>query len=261
MTAGFTMLGASFTLVICLMLVLWVIYFFQRNAGIVDIGFGIGFILTAWSYFFLGTGDFFKMLVMAAMVTIWAGRLTGYIYMRFRPEVEDPRYSSLIDKRGGTSPNLFVLMLFVFQGVLVVILSLPFFLVGIGSHPEWSYWEFLGIAVWLIGVLGEGTADAQLAAFVKDPANKGKVCQKGLWRFSRHPNYFFEVVVWIGFYLFALPSDGGSLAIISPILMLLLLLRISGVPFAEEQSLKSKGDAYKEYQETTSVFIPWFPKK
>lgn len=258
---AFTMLGASFTLILLLMLGLWVVYYFQRNAGIVDIGWGVGFILAAWSYFFLGTGDFLKMLVISIMATIWAGRLTWHIFMRYTSDVEDPRYKTIRLKWGGDSTNLLFLMMFIFQGVLVVIISLPYFLVGFGSYPEWTKWEFIGIAVWLLGVIGEGYADAQLAAFNKDPANAGKVCRQGLWRLSRHPNYFFETVVWVGFFLFALPSDGGWLGIVSPVVILFLLLKVSGVPLAEAQSIQSKGDAYKEYQECTSIFIPWFPKK
>ena len=121
-------------------------------------------------------------------------------------------------------------------------------------------WEIWGIFLWLTGVVGESAADLQLEAFQRDPANQGKVCQTGLWRVSRHPNYFFEGLVWVGFCLFAMPADWGALGIISPLLMYTLLLKVSGIPLAEAEALRSKGDAYREYQNTTSAFIPWFPK-
>lgn len=259
MADAFTMIGASFSLVLLLMIILWIIYLFQHNAGIVDIGWGLSFLITAWAYLFLGSGNLLKMLVMTAMVTVWAARLITHLYQRYDANKEDLRYTHMREKWGGDSNGALFLMLFIFQGVLAVILSLPFFLVAFGSTTEWSKWEFIGILVWLIGVVGEGTADTQLEAFKADPDNQGKVCQKGLWRFSRHPNYFFEFVVWIGFFLFALPSHAGVLAVISPAIILLLLVKVSGIPLAEQEALASKGDAYKEYQRTTSAFIPWFP--
>ena len=261
MAAAFTMLGASFSLVLLLMVSLWIIYLFQRNGGIVDIGWGIGFLICSWAYFLLGDGDFVKRLVITLMATLWAGRLISHLYLRFRATEEDPRYSDMRKRMGGDSTNLLFLMMFIFQGFLVVLISLPFFIVGHGARAGWTHWEWIGIALWAIGVVGESYADAQLAAFVKDPANKGQVCKTGLWRYSRHPNYFFEVVVWIGFYFFALPAEGGAFAIIAPLVVGYLVIKVSGIPLAETQSLQSKGDAYKEYQRTTSAFIPWFPKK
>jgi steroid 5-alpha reductase family enzyme len=214
MISIFTMFGASFTLAVLLMILLWGIYLIQRNAAIADIGWGVGFILAAWAYFFLGYGDFFKRLVLTLMVTIWAGRLTYHLYDRYREFDEDPRYRYLQEKWGADSPSIFFLILFIFQAVLIVILSLPFFLVNFGSHSIWTHWEAWGILLWLIGMVGESIADAQLAAFRKNPANQDQVYQKGLWRFSRHPNYFFEMLIWIGYYLFAVPSEWGALAVI-----------------------------------------------
>lgn len=260
MSDAFTMLGASFTLIMAVMIALWVIYLFQRNAGIVDIGWALGFLLAAWSYFYFGSADLLKMMIITVMATLWAGRLLAHLYLRYEATKEDPRYTTMREKWGGDPTDMLFLMMFIFQGVLVVIISIPFFLVDFGSSSIWSQWEFLGIAFWLVGLVGEGFADRQLASFIKEPQNRGQVCKKGLWRFSRHPNYFFEFMIWVGFFLFALPSDGGLLAIISPLLILLLLVKVSGIPLAEEQSLRSKGDAYREYQRTTSAFIPWFTK-
>jgi steroid 5-alpha reductase family enzyme len=164
------------------------------------------------------------------------------------------------ERWGGDSTYLLSLMMFIFQGFLIVLISLPFFIVCHSADDVWSQWEWIGIAICLVGIAGEAFADKQLADFVKDPANKGKVCRNGLWRFSRHPNYFFDVVVWVGFFLFALPSPGGSLAILSPLIVLFLVIKVSGIPLAEAHSVESKGEAYQEYQRTTSPFLPWFPK-
>lgn len=261
MATLFLMLGASSFLVIGLMIILWVIYIFQKNSGVVDIGWALGFLLAAWSYFLFGTGDVLKMVVITLMATLWAGRLAWHLFSRFDLDVEDPRYQELRKSWGGDQSNVLFLMMFVFQGFLVLIISLPFLLVDLGSHEEWSWWEFSGILIWLIGVAGEAWADWELNMFLSDPDTKGKVCKKGLWRFSRHPNYFFEAIIWIGFCLFALPSSGGWIAVVSPVLMIFLLLRVSGIPPTEAHSLQTKGEAYREYQRTTNAFIPWFPKK
>lgn len=261
MTEAFTMFGASFTLIMLLMIALWVIYLFQHNAGIVDIGWGLGFLLAAWAYFFLGQGNLFKMMAMTAMATIWAVRLVYHLYQRYDRDQEDPRYTRMRERWGGDPNDMLFLMMFVFQGFLVILISLPFFIVAFGSTSHWTTCEFIGILVWLVGIIGEGYADAQLAAFNKIPENKGKVCNIGLWRYSRHPNYFFEIILWIGFFLFALPSHGGIFGVIAPFLVIFLLLKVSGIPLNEEQALATKGDLYREYQQKTSALIPWFPKK
>jgi steroid 5-alpha reductase family enzyme len=261
MTDVFMMVGASFTLITLLMFILWGVYLFLRNAGIADLGWTLSFLIAAWAYFFLGNGNLLKMILAIAMVTIWACRLFIYTYKRYETSSEDPRYTRLREKWGGESNEILFLILFVFQGVLVILVSLPVFIISLASTSEWSKWEFIGIAIWLLGGVGEGFADSQLEAFHKNPENKNKVLSTGLWRFSRHPNYFFEFLIWVGFFLFALPSYGGIFAILSPIIMLVLLTKVSGIPLTEEQALLDKGDLYRDYQRTTSSFFPWFPVK
>jgi len=114
--------------------------------------------------------------------------------------------------------------------------------------------------LWLIAISGEALADAQLAAFKRHAANRGRVCDAGLWRYSRHPNYFFEWLIWMAYAVFAFPSPYGYLALIIPAVMLFFLFKVTGIPATEEQSLRSRGDKYREYQRTTSRFVPWFPK-
>ena len=257
----FEMLGASFFLVLSLMCILWVVYFFRRNAGIVDIGWSLGFVLSAWAYFFLGQGSTSKKWAIMIMVTMWGLRLAWQLYQRFIVSGEDPRYQDIRKSWGNENADFKLFMMFIFQGVLVVVLTLPFLIVCSEAVPEWYSIEILGIFVWLIGVTGETAADMQLHAFKQIPENQGKVCKEGLWRFSRHPNYFFEFIVWVGYFLFALGTPGGWLGIISAAIMLFLLTKVSGIPLTEAEALKTKGEEYQEYQRTTSSFIPWFPGK
>jgi steroid 5-alpha reductase family enzyme len=146
------------------------------------------------------------------------------------------------------------------QALLDVVLSLPFLLAARNPNPGLSPVEWAGAALWTLAFAGELTADAQLSAFKSRPGNKGRTCQAGLWRFSRHPNYFFEWVVWMSFALFALASPHGWLGFLSPALILYFLLRVTGIPATEEQALRSRGEEYRRYRQTTSAFIPWFRK-
>jgi steroid 5-alpha reductase family enzyme len=149
---------------------------------------------------------------------------------------------------------------FQLQAVTNVILSLPFLLMAINSEEKISTAEYAGLVLVVIAVSGEALADYQLKQFKKDPANKGKVCDAGLWYYSRHPNYFFEWLVWIAFFIAALPSPHGWVSIICPLMMSYFLFKVTGIPMTEEQAVKSKGQAYIEYQRTTSMFVPWFKK-
>lgn len=257
----FQMLGASFFLVLSLMTVLWIIYFFRKNAGIVDIGWALGFVLAVWAYFFLGDGALSKRCAMAIMVTIWGMRLAWHLYYRFIVSAEDPRYQEIRKSWGAENSDFKFFMMFIFQGVLVVFLSLPFLIVESRAPLQWQGIEVIGIIVWIIGVTGETIADRQLFIFKSQPGNQGKVFREGFWRYSRHPNYFFEFVTWVGFFLFALGTPGGWISIISPALMLCLLLKVSGIPLTEAETLRSKGEEYEDYKRSTNPFVPWFPKK
>jgi steroid 5-alpha reductase family enzyme len=121
--------------------------------------------------------------------------------------------------------------------------------------------DVLGFVVWLVAIMGESLADLQLARFKALPANRGKVCSIGLWRYSRHPNYFFEWLIWVALFLFAAPAEWGWTTILCPAIMLFFLLRVTGIPYTEEQSLRSRGELYREYQRITPVFVPWFPRR
>jgi steroid 5-alpha reductase family enzyme len=258
----FEMLGASFFLVMTLMSLLWVVFYFKKNAGIADIGWAAGFVLSSWAYFFLGNGNTAKKLALVVMVSVWGIRLAWQLYQRFIAIVEeDSRYQTLRQTWGSENSDFKFFMLFIFQGVLVIFLTAPFLIVCSYASPGWQGVEIVGMLIWLIGVVGEIISDNQLYQFKTLPENKGKVFKEGFWYFSRHPNYFFEFVVWIGYAVFALGTPGGWIGLFAAGLMLILLTKVSGIPLSEAQTLKTKGQEYQKYQESTSSFIPWFPKK
>jgi steroid 5-alpha reductase family enzyme len=153
------------------------------------------------------------------------------------------------------------LLFFEFQAVLCVVLAVPFLLASENPTPAFSVFEYAAAALWFVAIAGEVTADMQLNAFKSNAENRGKTCRAGLWNYSRHPNYFFEWLIWVAFCLFAIDSRYGYLALVPPALMLYFLFRVTGIPATEAQALRTRGEDYKRYQETTSAFVPWFPRK
>jgi len=232
------------------------------NYGIVDIVWSYAFGALALFYAATAPGWAPRRWALAALVVIWSLRLGSHLHRRVmshHPE-EDRRYTPM---RTRWADN-FACKMFTFyqqQALSVLILGLPFLLSALNPIAAFHPLEYLGAALWLIALAGESLADAQLAAFKRNPAHHGKVCEAGLWAFSRHPNYFFETCVWFSYFVFACASPWGWTSISCPLGILYLLLRVTGVPMAEEQSLRSRGDAYRDYQKRVSVFVPWFPKR
>ncbi|MEJ0032138.1 MAG: DUF1295 domain-containing protein [Bacteroidota bacterium] len=239
----------------------WLVQLKTKNAAIVDPVWSLSFPILAIVYFLLSdpaTGQ--VRLLFVAMVVIWGMRLGIHLLMRvLKEEHEDVRYAAL-RKEWGERQNIFMLRFYYFQAILAVILSNPFVWVISNTNLQLTAFEVSGIIIWIVAVAGESIADAQLRSFKADPNNKGKVCDRGLWYYSRHPNYFFEWLIWVSFFVFSLGSPYGYVSMICPILMLYFLLKITGIPYTETQSVKSKGQAYIEYQRTTSAFVP-LPKK
>jgi len=232
------------------------------NYGIVDIAWSYAFAVLAVFYAAFAPGWPLRKGLIATLAVLWSLRLGTHLYRRVMGHhpVEDGRYLQLRrDWAGNFAPKMFGF--FQLQAASVVLLGLAFFLSSLNPAPQLHPLEIAGALLWLLAVGGESLADAQLAAFKRNPANQGRVCDTGLWRYSRHPNYFFEWLVWLAFFVFALGSPGGWVALIGPASMLYLLLRVTGIPLNEEQSLRSKGDAYRRYQQITSAFVPWWPKK
>ena len=232
------------------------------NYGIVDIAWSYAFGALAAFYALFAPGWPVRRALLAAMAVMWSARLGTHLFIRVMGHhpVEDGRYMQL-RKDWAASFAAKMFGFFQLQAASVVLLAAAFLVAALNPTRALHPLEVAGAALWLVAIRGEALADFQLAAFKRDAANKGLVCDTGLWRYSRHPNYFFEWLIWVAYFVFALASPWGWAAIIGPASILYLLLRVTGIPMTEEQSLRSRGDAYRRYQQTTSAFVPWFPKQ
>ena len=229
-----------------------------KNYGVVDVFWAFDFLVIAAITWWLADGFALRKHIVCGLAVLWSLRLGFYLSKRVLGHLdeEEGRYKQLRSEWGTAKFFVFFQM----QAFSNVFLSIPFFIIALNKTEELSIVEYTGAALWLLCICGEGLADWQLQQFKKNPANKGKVCQAGLWNYSRHPNYFFQLSIWISVLIFALPSPYGWLAVVCPLSIGFLIFKVTGIPMTEEQSLRSKGEAYKEYQRTTSVFVP-LPKK
>lgn len=228
----------------------------QRN-DLADIAWGLGFIAVALAATWMGDLVTLAQLVILVLVIAWGVRLAGHVYRRNRGKPEDYRYARWRQEWGRHVVIRSYLQVFLLQGLFMWLVSFPIMVAAAGGEIGLG-WVLGGTAVWLVGFAFESIGDAQLARFRADPANKGHVITTGLWRYTRHPNYFGEVVQWWGIWLIALGAPLGWLAIIGPITITLLILFVSGVPMLEQHFAgRPEWEAYKR---RTSVFVPWFPR-
>ena len=241
------------------MAVLWVVQVRIHDASHVDVAWAALIASAAVLYALLADGDVRHRLLAAALASIWGLRLAGFLYVsRIRGKEEDGRYRSL-RVNWGENANRNFLWFFQFQALFVVFFSLPFALVCLDTDSTISALAWVGVAVWAVGNAGTIVADRQLARWRANPANAGKTARRGLWSWSRHPNYFFEWVSWCGTALVATTAPDGWIAWIVPMGLLFLLFRVTGIPATERQALQSRAD-YAEYQRMTSVFVPLPPR-
>lgn len=258
MTHLFLMMGVGLTATCLLMLVVWIVSRVIDNAGIVDIAWALGFTLAAVVYALIGHATNVRQWTVIIMVLLWSLRLAWHLALRFKrwyPK-EDPRYAALKEKMGKDADRK-MLIVFLWQATMLTLMSAPLAVAIADRRSDFSFLQFFGIGVWLIALCGEALADYQLTTFTSEPANQGRTCQQGLWYYSRHPNYFFEWLGSVAFFLYASSSPYGIWTIICPLIFLHLLINISGVKPSEEQSLQSRSD-YAYYKKRTSVFVPWF---
>lgn len=242
-----------------LMSALWFVQFKRHNAGIVDIAWSFGTGLTAVFFALSSSGDQTRRILVAVIAGLWGLRLGSALAKRVFSEEEDGRYKMLREKWGDrVQPLMFGF--FQIQAAWAVLFALPMLAASQNPRPV-SAIDFVAVAVWIIAIGGESIADAQLAKFRNDPANKGKVCRNGLWAFSRHPNYFFEWIHWFAYVILAVGGSFVWLAALGPVVMLLFLTRVTGIPTTEARAVQSRGAAYRDYQRTVSAFFPWPPKK
>ena len=253
--------GFAALTILAMMTLLWVVSLALRNSSIVDIFWGAGFVLTAWVVFLLTPdGAVARKWLISLLVTIWGLRLTLHILVRNWGKPEDFRYAAWRKEHGARWWWWSFLQVFLLQGALMWIIVTPIVATHIGAgSARLTIFDGIGIVIWGIGFFFEAVGDWQLTRFKADPANKGKLLTTGVWRYTRHPNYFGDAAQWWGFYFIAVAA-GAAWTVFSPILMTLLLVRVSGVALLEK-SMASTKPGYKEYMESTSAFVPWLPKK
>jgi steroid 5-alpha reductase family enzyme len=240
------------------MIAVWALQRRLGDAGIVDVAwtFGVGVLGAAFAILG-GDAPWERRLLVAALVSLWALRLGSHIAHRVMTQPEDGRYVDL-KRQWGAQAQAKLFRFFQFQAFGAVLFAAPMLFVARNTQPL-GWLDALGIAIWTVAIVGEAIADRQLAAFRARPNNPQRVCREGLWRYSRHPNYFFEWLHWWAYVALALFAPFGWATILWPMMMLYFILRVTGIPPTEAQAVRSRGDAYREYQRTTSPFFPWFP--
>ena len=240
------------------MILVWMVQRRTRNAGHVDVAWALLLGCAALYFGWVGSGDMTARVLGAIMGGLWGFRLGLHLFARVLGEPEDGRYAYLRAHWQNDQRKFFGF--FLFQALLAVLFSLPFLAVAQNPAKPAIASIIMAIAFWLTSWIGESIADRQLAMFRHDPRNRGKTCRAGLWRYSRHPNYFFEWLHWFAYVLLAIGSPLFWLSVAGPILMFVSLRFVTGVPYVEAQSLRSRGDDYRDYQRTTNAFFPWWPK-
>ena len=255
-------LGTNFAVLMGTMLVLWLISMPLKDVSFIDSFWALGFVLVAWVTFAItATGDPDRKMLMLGLTTVWGLRLGGYIFWRWRKEGPDKRYVALLSKAPGNVHVFTLTKVFLLQGVLLWVVSLP---VQLGQMPAAPVgvgilaWIGAGLAV--IGIFFETVGDYQMARFKSDPANAGKVMDRGLWRYTRHPNYFGDACVWWGLFLIAAEARIGWISVVGPILLTFLLVQWSGAALLERRMKRSRPD-YEDYIRRTSSFIPMPPRR
>lgn len=231
-----------------------------NNNSIADIAWGPGFVVLTL-YILISSPQLHQRLILGgAFTVIWGLRLFFYISIRNWGKPEDYRYIEMRKKWGEKDYYIkaFIKVFFI-QGVFLYIISVPILIMGNAERGNLSFTAFAGALIWIIGFFFEGVGDYQLRKFIRNPKNKGKIMRYGLWKYTRHPNYFGEAAMWWGIYLISLNSFKAAWGIISPITISYLLLFVSGVPLLEKKYMKR--EEFREYAKVTNKFFPWFPKK
>jgi len=253
--------GASaIALLVCLS-ALWIVSALVRDVSIVDIFWGAGFALVAVGGFVWGGASAApRSLLVSAMAAVWGLRLAGYLLSRNLGRGEDARYAAMRRRAGARFRWTSLFSIFWLQGAILWFVSLPVQVVQAAPGGPLGALDAVGVAIWLVGLLFESVGDYQLARFKADPANAGAVMDRGLWRYTRHPNYFGDFCVWWGVFAVALSAPHGLYTIASPALMSFLLLRVSGVPLLE-RGLRKTRPGYEAYARRTSSFFPRPPRR
>lgn len=245
--------------VVLYMTVLFLIALARKDNSIADIGWGAGFILVALLSFFFEPGYTPRHLLAVGLVVVWGGRLAAHIALRNRKRGEDFRYAKWREQWGRWFIVRSYLQVFLLQGLILLAISYSIMVINHSTETGWTAWDLLGLCVWLVGYFFESVGDYQLTRFKRNKANKGKIMTTGLWKATRHPNYFGESAMWWGIFLIALSVKNGWTAVISPVVITFMLGKVSGVPMLEKKYAGNR--EFEEYARKTNAFFPWFPKK
>lgn len=231
----------------------------RRDNSIADIAWGLGFIFIAVLNLILAEQIVFRQVLITSLVSIWGIRLALHIYLRNRGKPEDFRYATMRKRWGKFAPLKSFTHVFMFQGLMLLAVAYPIILVNIYPMKGITILDGIGVVIWMTGFAFETIADYQLQKFIKfEKTKENPIMNRGLWKYSRHPNYFGEALGWWGIFFIVLSIPNGWLAIFSPLLMTFLLFKVSGVPLLEKKY--KQNPIYQHYAKKTSVFIPWFPK-
>lgn len=241
-----------------LMILTWIVSLIVSDASIVDMIWGFGFVVATWTAAMAAGEVTGRGLLIAILISVWGLRLTGYLVWRNLGKPEDYRYQEMREKNPGSFWIISLFKVFLLQGVLMWLVAVPA-VVTQGSEPGLFWLDYVGVAMWVVGLFFETVGDYQLARFKARPDSKGKVMDQGLWRYTRHPNYFGDFMVWWGHYLVAL-AGGAWWSIFSPVIMSVLLMRVSGAGLLEK-TIEDRRPKYAEYIRTTNAFFPGPPKK
>lgn len=253
--------GATASVTLAAVMLLWLISLWRRDASVVDPFWGPGFVMIAAVAYWLGSGYQPRRVLITAMVAIWGLRLGVHLLARNLSEGEDRRYRAMREYWGDAFPWVSLGSVFLLQGVLMWLISLPIQAVATAPGPRGlTIFDCLGGVAWGTGMLFEAIGDEQLRRFKADPANRGGVLDSGLWAYTRHPNYFGDALVWWGIFAVAAGVPGGWWTVFSPLMMTFFLLKVSGVAMLE-RDIADRRPAYRDYVERTSAFLPWPPKR
>jgi steroid 5-alpha reductase family enzyme len=235
---------------------LWfVVSLIKKRNDVADVAWGLGFVLMTWVSYFISADAGMRGLLVGTLVSVWGLRLAWHIHSRNKGKTEDYRYLAWRNEWGRWFYIRSYLQVYVLQGVLLFLIVIPVLFINRNSGDALGILDIAGVAVWILGFYFEVVGDAQLARFIMDPANKGKLMMSGLWAYTRHPNYFGEVTQWWGMWIIALSVPSGVFAIIGPLTITFLILKVSGIPLLEKKMIEHPD--FAEYKRRVSVFIPW----
>ncbi len=231
-----------------------------KNATMVDTVWAAGVGCLSIYYAIASSGNVSRRILLAVLACTWSFRLAVYLFIRAHGKPEDGRYQMLRSEWKDEVQKRFFFF-YQLQAFGTALFSIPFLPIVFSEVSLWQWFDFAAVIICVVSIAGEGIADWQLELFRRNPDNKGKTCRNGLWRYSRHPNYFFEWIHWFTYLFLAIGSRLWILSVIGPVLMLMFLYKLTGIPYTEKRALASRGEDYKKYQQTTSPFIPWPNKK